>query len=63
MEEMLDAVQTINSSIQESSQAINMSASNSNEIVDGIKEINMAMDQNTKVTNQLSDATERFTDL
>lgn len=63
MAEMLDAVQTINSSIQESSHAINMSASNSNEIVDGIKEIHLAMDKNTQVTTQLSDATERFTDL
>ncbi|MBE5900424.1 MAG: methyl-accepting chemotaxis protein [Lachnospiraceae bacterium] len=63
MAEMLEAVQTINESIQESSQAINMSSQNSNEIVEGISQINIAMDENTNVTTQLSDATERFVEL
>ncbi len=63
MGEMVDAVETITRSVEESSHAITMSAENSAEIVTGIKKIFDAMDRNTEVTEQLNDTTQRFTSL
>ena len=63
MNAMVESVQTITNSIQESSLAINMSAENSTEIVSGIKKIFDAMDKNTEVTEQLNDTTQKFTNL
>ncbi len=63
MKDMVDSVETITNSVQESSQAINLSAENSNEIVSGIKKIFVAMDKNNDVTEQLNDTTQKFTSL
>ncbi|MBQ3773398.1 MAG: methyl-accepting chemotaxis protein, partial [Pseudobutyrivibrio sp.] len=63
MKAMVESVETITNSVQESSLAINMSAENSSEIVTGIKKIFEAMDKNTEVTEQLNDTTQKFTSL
>ncbi len=63
MAAMVEAVDTITNSVQESSLAINMSAENSTEIVSGIKKIFDAMDKNNEVTEQLNDTTQKFTSL
>ncbi len=63
MKAMVESVETITNSVQESSLAINMSAENSSEIVSGIKKIFNAMDKNTEVTEQLNDTTQKFTSL
>lgn len=63
MKAMVESVETITNSVQESSLAINMSAENSNEIVTGIKKIFEAMDKNTEVAEQLNDTTQKFTSL
>ena len=63
MKAMVESVETITNSVQESSLAINMSAENSSEIVSGIKKIFDAMDKNTEVTEQLNDTTQKFTSL
>lgn len=60
---MVESVDTITNSVQESSQAISMSAANSTEIVSGIKAIFSAMDRNNEVTEQLNDTTQKFTSL
>ena len=43
--------------------AINTSASNSTEIVGEMQGIGEAMDNNNRVTNQLSDSTKQFVNL
>lgn len=63
MKAMVESVDTITNSVQESSLAINMSAENSTEIVMGIKKIFDAMDRNTEVTEQLNDTTQKFKSL
>lgn len=63
MQEMVESIQMITTSIHESSSAISMSAESSTEIVGGIKKISLAIDKNTDVTEQLSETTERFTSL
>ncbi len=63
MQAMVESVDTITNSVQESSLAINMSAENSSEIVSGIKKIFSAMDKNNEVTEQLNDTTQKFTSL
>ena len=63
MADMVEAVETITNSVQESSLAINMSAENSTEIVEGIKKIFDAMEKNNEVTEQLNDTTQKFTSL
>ena len=63
MKAMVESVETITNSVQESSLAINMSAENSSEIVTGIKKIFEAMDKNTEVAEQLNDTTQKFTSL
>ena len=63
MNEMTASVSTIVTSVQESSQAITMSANNSSMIVGEIQEIGDALDQNTKVTVQLNDSTRKFAQL
>ena len=60
MEEMADSVTSISESVQESTIAINMSATNSTEIVDEMQGIGEAMDNNNRVTSQLSDSTKQF---
>lgn len=60
MQEIVTSVQTINSSVRESSDAISMSAENSTEIVGGFQEISEAMNENTRVTEQLNESTEKF---
>ena len=60
MHGMVESVDTITNSVQESSIAINMSAKNSNEIVAGIKKISNEMNKNTEVTEQLNEATQKF---
>ncbi|MCR4999716.1 MAG: EAL domain-containing protein [Lachnospiraceae bacterium] len=60
MDEMSDRISAISSSVQESSNAINMSASAATEIVGEIQGINEAMDQNNEVTIQLNESTHKF---
>ncbi|SHI70612.1 methyl-accepting chemotaxis protein [Butyrivibrio fibrisolvens DSM 3071] len=60
MHGMVESVDTITNSVQESSIAINMSAKNSNEIVAGIKKISNEMNKNTEVTEQLNETTQKF---
>ena len=60
MSAMVESVDTITNSVQESSLAINMSAESSTEIVAGIKKIFEAMDRNTEVTEQLNETTQKF---
>ncbi len=63
MTEMVESIQAITNSVQESSTAISMSAASSTEIVGGIKKISKAIDKNNTITEQLSDTTEKFTSL
>ena len=60
MHSMSDSILTITDSVEESTQAISLSASNSTEIVGEIQEIGEAMDNNNQVTNKLSDSTKKF---
>ena len=60
MHSMADSIITITDSVDESTQAISLSASNSTEIVGEIQEIGEAMDNNNQVTNKLSDSTKKF---
>ena len=60
MHSMADSILTITDSVEESTQAISLSASNSTEIVGEIQEIGEAMDNNNQVTNKLSDSTKKF---
>ncbi len=60
MQDMVESVQLISTSVIESSQAISQSAESSQEIVGGIKKISEAIDRNTEVTEQLSDTTQKF---
>ncbi|WP_026518658.1 methyl-accepting chemotaxis protein [Butyrivibrio sp. MC2021] len=60
MQEMVESVQMITSSIKESSIAITSSAENSAEIVGGIKKISQAIGKNNEITEQLNDTTEKF---
>lgn len=60
MDEMSDSVTSINDSVQESTAAISTSATNSTEIVGQMQGIRDAMENNNKVTIQLSDSTRQF---
>ena len=60
MTEMISSVDMINSSIQESTKAISISAHNSTELVGTFSDISEAMDNNTNVSEQLSAAAARF---
>ncbi|RKM62753.1 methyl-accepting chemotaxis protein [Butyrivibrio sp. XB500-5] len=60
MEQMSEHVTSINQSVQESTVAINTSATNSTEIVGQMQGIGEAMDNNNRVTSQLSDSTKQF---
>lgn len=60
MEEMATAVTSISDSVQESTIAINMSATNSTEIVDEMQGIGETMDSNTDVTSRLLESTKQF---
>lgn len=63
MDDMAESVGSITSSVQESSQAIGLSATNSTEIVGEIQGIGEAMSKNNDVASQLSDSAGRFTNL
>ena len=60
MNNMAESIISITGSVEESTQAINLSATNSTEIVGEIHGIGEAMDNNTRVTNQLNNSTKRF---
>lgn len=60
MHSMADSILTITDSVEESTQAISLSASNSTEIVGEIQEIGEAMDNNNQVTSKLNDSTRKF---
>ena len=60
MQEMAARIETINNSVNESSNAISMSASAATEIVGEIQGINEAMDQNNDVTKKLNASTQKF---
>ncbi|SFQ50523.1 Methyl-accepting chemotaxis protein (MCP) signalling domain-containing protein [Lachnospiraceae bacterium XBB1006] len=57
---MGERIESINSSVEESSNAISLSSSAATEIVGEIQGINEAMDQNNDVTKQLNSSTKRF---
>ncbi len=61
MDEMINSVNAINTSITESANAINISARNSTELVGTFTEISNAMDNNTNVSEQLTAAASKFT--
>ncbi|MBO6215654.1 MAG: methyl-accepting chemotaxis protein [Lachnospiraceae bacterium] len=63
MDEMVVSVETISESINESNDAINLSASNSTEIVGEIQGIGDALDENNRVTGRLNESTARFENL
>ena len=63
MAEMANSVTMISQSVQESTDAINTSATNSTEIVAEMQGIGEAMDNNNRVTNQLTDSTKQFINL
>ena len=63
MNEMASSVTMISESVKESTVAINTSASNSTEIVGEMQGIGEAMDNNNRVTSQLSDSTRKFVKL
>ena len=60
MEEIVSSVNMINTSIKESSEAIGLSAQNSSELVQSIKEISDSMDKNVDVTQHLEGTAARF---
>ncbi|MBQ5560857.1 MAG: methyl-accepting chemotaxis protein [Lachnospiraceae bacterium] len=60
MNEMADRIESISSSVQESSSAIGMSAASATEIVGEIQGITEAMDQNNEVTKQLNASAQKF---
>lgn len=60
MDQMSESVTSINDSVQESTAAISTSATNSTEIVGQMQGIREAMENNNKVTIQLSDSTKQF---
>ena len=60
MKEMAARIETIATSVSESSDAISLSASATTEIVGEIQGINDAMDQNNDVTKQLNESTQKF---
>ena len=62
-DEMANSIAAIDASVQESSDAINLSANNATEMVGEIQGIGDAMDENNRVTEQLSESTRKFTTL
>ena len=60
MAEMSERIENISSSVNESSNAISMSATATTEIVGEIQGINEAIDQNNNVTKQLNASTQKF---
>lgn len=63
MQRVSSAVRSITTTIEESTEAIDMSAANSSDIVMEIQGINDAMQENANVTERLSDSTRRFENL
>jgi methyl-accepting chemotaxis protein len=63
MNRMANSILTITDSVEESTHAIGLSASNSTEIVGEIQGIGEAMDNNNRVTSQLNDSTKKFVNL
>ncbi len=63
MHSMADSIISITDSVEESTQAISLSANNSADIVGEIQGIGDAMDNNNRVTSQLSDSTRKFVKL
>ena len=59
----LVSVTLISESVRESTDAINTSATNSTEIVAEMQGIGEAMDNNNRVTSQLTDSTKQFVNL
>ncbi|MCR5452417.1 MAG: methyl-accepting chemotaxis protein [Lachnospiraceae bacterium] len=60
MDEMANSVDSISASVHESSDAISLSANNSTEIVEQIQGLEESMDENSTVTNQLTESTKKF---
>ncbi|MBQ1749913.1 MAG: methyl-accepting chemotaxis protein [Lachnospiraceae bacterium] len=60
MDHMASSITSITESVKQSSEAINMSAVSSSEIVDEIQGIDDAMSENNKVTLQLNNNTKMF---
>ena len=60
MDKMAHSIEAITDSVRESTDAINLSAQNSTEIVGEIQGISDSMEENNKVTEQLSNSTKKF---
>ncbi len=60
MADMADSVSSISESVHEASDAISLSAENSQDIVDEISGISSAMDTNNDVTSKLNESTMQF---
>lgn len=58
--EMAASVTTISSAVQQSSEAISLSAENSSDMVSEIQGIESAMQENSGVTERISESTQRF---
>ncbi|SFB17268.1 Methyl-accepting chemotaxis protein [Acetitomaculum ruminis DSM 5522] len=63
MKDMAGSIMSITDSVRESSKAINMSATNSQEIVNEIAGITEAVENNNEVTKQLTSNTSQFVNL
>ena len=63
MDKMAGSVEAITDSVVESTQAINLSANNSTEIVGEIQGISESMEENNRVTEQLNNSTMKFSHL
>ncbi len=63
MDKMAGSVEAITDSVVESTQAINLSANNSTEIVGEIQGISDSMEENNRVTEQLNNSTMKFSHL
>jgi methyl-accepting chemotaxis protein len=60
MKTMAESISSITESVKESSEAINLSAVSSTEIVNEIQTITGAVDNNNDVTKKLDDSTRMF---
>ena len=63
MDEMVDSVEVITQSVDESTEAIRLSANSSSEIVGEIQGIGSALDENNRVTGRLNESASRFENL
>ncbi len=63
LREIMEAVQGITASIEESTNAVTTSAMNTNELVDGISQISVEMENNSEIAVHLKTEADRFVNL